>query len=69
MGYRLICLTRLQYVLRNLLDDETLQLSMYGSCITGLSLPTSDMDLALQGFEMSTKPEVNNILFYALSHL
>jgi len=35
---------------------------MYGSCISGLSLPTSDIDLALKGYETRSKTEVGNIL-------
>lgn len=69
MHYRLICVRRLEIVLQNFLEDPTLQLFMYGSCITGLSLPTSDIDLALQGFEIQTKVEVGNVLCYVLQHL
>ena len=35
MHYRLICVRRLEIVLQNFLEDPTLQLFMYGSCITG----------------------------------
>jgi len=55
MNYRFICVKRLEYVLKHLLEDENLQLSMYGSCMSGLSLPTSDIDLSLCGYETNSK--------------
>jgi len=35
MNYRWICVRRLKQVIRHLLDDDTLELSIFGSCCTG----------------------------------
>lgn len=42
---------------------------MYGSCATGLDLPSSDMDLGLRGFERVSHYEIPNILHFLLENI
>jgi len=35
---------------------------IFGSCATGLSLPTSDIDLGITGFERNSKRELIGVL-------
>ena len=49
--------------------DFPTDLRVFGSCATGLDLPTSDLDLGLRGFERVSKFEIPNILHYLLENL
>jgi len=47
------------------LDEEQVDLRIFGSCATGLSLPTSDIDLGITGFETHPRSD----LIYLLTNL
>lgn len=47
---RLLVLRRINFLLPKIFENNNIQLKVFGSCVTNLSLPDSDIDICLQGF-------------------
>jgi len=54
------CLRTYYFIL--LVDEEQVDLRIFGSCATGLSLPTSDIDLGITGFEAHPRTDLIYVL-------
>lgn len=69
MNYRSLMFERLFFIVSSLFPEYQPSLQLYGSCATGLALPTSDMDIGVTGFETLSTYESTQILQALLSKL
>jgi len=58
MDYRMLIHTRIDYCLTKIFDGIPVQTKIFGSCATGLALPTSDVDICLCGVPAYSRNEV-----------
>ena len=69
MNFRSLMFQRLLFMVSNIFAEYQPNLRLYGSCATGLALPTSDMDIGITGFEALSSFESTDILQVLLSKL
>lgn len=69
MNLRSLVFNRLLFVVSHLFPEIQINLRLYGSCATGLALPTSDMDVGIMGFETCSVYEITEILQILLGKL
>lgn len=69
MNFRSLMFQRLLFVVSHIFAEYQPNLRLYGSCATGLALPTSDMDIGITGFEALSSFESTDILQVLLSKL